>query len=57
MFSALEIDVGGVSCRRGDPGGFAGSPLSHVLKKINLGWVPVAHTCNPNYPGGRDQEN
>jgi hypothetical protein len=22
-----------------------------------VGWVPVAHTCNPNYSGGRDQED
>jgi hypothetical protein len=20
-------------------------------------WVPVAHTCNPGYSGGRDQED
>jgi hypothetical protein len=20
-------------------------------------WVPVAHTCNPSYSGGRDQED
>jgi hypothetical protein len=22
-----------------------------------LGWVPVAHVCNPNYSGGIDQED
>jgi hypothetical protein len=25
-----------------------------IIKKIC--WVPVAHTCNPSYSGGRDQE-
>jgi hypothetical protein len=20
-------------------------------------WAPVTHTCNPSYPGGRDQED
>jgi hypothetical protein len=23
----------------------------------NLGWAPVAHTCNPSYSRGRDQED
>jgi hypothetical protein len=22
-----------------------------------LGWVPIAHTCNPSYSGGREQED
>jgi hypothetical protein len=22
-----------------------------------MGWVPVIHTCNPSYSGGRDQED
>jgi hypothetical protein len=21
---------------------------------MKIGWVPVAHTCNPSYSGGRD---
>jgi hypothetical protein len=25
--------------------------------KNKIGWVPVAHTCNPSYSGGRDQED
>jgi hypothetical protein len=25
--------------------------------KSSLCWVPVAHACNPNYSGGRDQED
>jgi hypothetical protein len=25
--------------------------------KIVLGWVPVAHACNPSFSGGRDQED
>jgi hypothetical protein len=25
--------------------------------KGNYGWVPVAHTYNPSYSGGRDQED
>jgi hypothetical protein len=25
--------------------------------RIRIGWVPVAHTCNPSYSGGRDQED
>jgi hypothetical protein len=27
------------------------------LKKIKLNQMPVAHTCNPSYSGGRDQED
>jgi hypothetical protein len=26
-------------------------------KKLKLGWVLVAHTCNPSYSEGRDQED
>jgi hypothetical protein len=26
-------------------------------KKYALSQVPVAHTCNPTYSGGRDQED
>jgi hypothetical protein len=26
-------------------------------KKQFSGWVPVAHACNPNYLGGKDQED
>jgi hypothetical protein len=25
--------------------------------KNKCGWAPVAHTCNPNDLGGRDQED
>jgi hypothetical protein len=25
--------------------------------KASSHWVPVAHTCNPSYSGGRDQED
>jgi hypothetical protein len=25
--------------------------------KTKTSWVPVTHTCNPGYSGGRDQEN
>jgi hypothetical protein len=28
----------------------------YVTKTLN-NWVPVAHTCNPSYSGGRDQED
>jgi hypothetical protein len=27
------------------------------FKKLLSRQAPVAHTCNPNYSGGRDQEN
>jgi hypothetical protein len=27
------------------------------FKKETSSWVPVAHTCNPSYSGGRDQED
>jgi hypothetical protein len=26
-------------------------------EKMRRSWVPVAHTCNPSYSGGRDQED
>jgi hypothetical protein len=25
--------------------------------KVSFTWVPVAHTCNPSYSGGRDQKD
>jgi hypothetical protein len=28
-----------------------------VFKIKKQCWAPVAHTCNPSYSGGRDQEN
>jgi hypothetical protein len=29
-----------------------------IKKKIKQNrWAPVAHACNPSYPGGRDQED
>jgi hypothetical protein len=28
-----------------------------VCKRRVSGWAPVAHTCNPSYSGGRDQED
>jgi hypothetical protein len=27
------------------------------IKKLNVSWAPVAHSCNPSYTGGRDQED
>jgi hypothetical protein len=27
------------------------------LEKAMLCWALVAHTCNPNYPGGRDEKD
>jgi hypothetical protein len=32
-------------------------PPPSTTIKINLRWGPVAHTCNPKYSGGRDQED
>jgi hypothetical protein len=26
-------------------------------KNLYIGWVPVAHACNPSYSGDRDQED
>jgi hypothetical protein len=31
--------------------------LDLVLVSKIIGWVPVAHTCDPNCPGSRDQED
>jgi hypothetical protein len=28
-----------------------------LTKGENISWAPVAHTCNPSYSGGRDQED
>jgi hypothetical protein len=28
-----------------------------LLIKIDINWALVAHTCNPRYSGGRDQED
>jgi hypothetical protein len=28
-----------------------------LIKKGKCCWVPVAHTCNPSYSGGRDQKD
>jgi hypothetical protein len=28
-----------------------------TYKKYSRSWAPVAHSCNPSYPGGRDQED
>jgi hypothetical protein len=28
-----------------------------LLKYYIMSWTPVAHTCNPSYSGGRDQED
>jgi hypothetical protein len=39
-------------CAKGCPG--KGEVLG---KNSDLGWVPVAHICNPSYSGGRDQED
>jgi hypothetical protein len=27
------------------------------MQKHNVSWTPVAHACNPSYPGSRDQED
>jgi hypothetical protein len=32
-------------------------PQYHKKKKKDLGQMLVAHTCNPSYSGGRDQED
>jgi hypothetical protein len=26
-------------------------------KESKISWVPIGHTCNPSYSGGRDQED
>jgi hypothetical protein len=31
--------------------------LKDTIKKMTIGQVLVAHTCNPSYSGGRDQED
>jgi hypothetical protein len=31
--------------------------LTLFVKDIGKSQVPVAHTCNPSYSGGRDQED
>jgi hypothetical protein len=32
--------------------------IFNFLKELKLNsQAPVAHTCNPSYPGGRDQED
>jgi hypothetical protein len=31
--------------------------IKSTIKKKILGWVPVAHACNPSYSGGRDEED
>jgi hypothetical protein len=31
--------------------------LEPFLKNTKINWVLVAHTCNPSYSGGRDQED
>jgi hypothetical protein len=28
-----------------------------ITQEIRTSWVPLTHTCNPNYSGGRDQYN
>jgi hypothetical protein len=30
---------------------------TEFMQKQKLSWVPVVHTCNPSYSGGRDQED
>jgi hypothetical protein len=34
-------------------------PKESLYEPVTKGmsWAPVAHTCNPSYSGGRDQEN
>jgi hypothetical protein len=31
--------------------------LNGFLKETYFSWVLIAHTCNPSYSGGRDQED
>jgi hypothetical protein len=31
--------------------------MGSSLKKLKISWALVAHACNLNYSGGRDQEN
>jgi hypothetical protein len=28
-----------------------------LLESVEMCWAPVAHTCNPSYSRGRDQED
>jgi hypothetical protein len=30
--------------------------MNNKKKNVLPSWAPVAHTCNPSYSGGRDQE-
>jgi hypothetical protein len=44
------------------PSPWASDPRNHTdhflhFKKVDSYWVPVAHTCNPSYSGGRDQDD
>jgi hypothetical protein len=32
-------------------------PVMSHKNEQHYGWVPMAHTCNPLYSGGRDQED
>jgi hypothetical protein len=34
-----------------------GLRVTKLIKKYTSGREPNAHTCNPNYSGGRDQED
>jgi hypothetical protein len=36
---------------------FLNPASSNLLLVLNHHWVPVAHACNSNYSGGRDQED
>jgi hypothetical protein len=31
--------------------------LPKAASILKTGWALLAHTCNPSYPGGRDQED
>jgi hypothetical protein len=48
-FLVVSCSVGG--CGRVYEGAWGDSLRCHAS------WVPVAHTCNPSYSGGRDQED
>jgi hypothetical protein len=36
---------------------WASKVTTYCRNKFNSGWVPVAHTYNPSYSGGRDQKD
>jgi hypothetical protein len=53
---SVELKVVTHGCHMG-PGHLLINLLSLLHKLPQTSWVPVTHTCNPSYSGGRDQEN